>query len=187
MAYTYSGIGAVGDSGNLKALIAADSPNITTPAQIAAVNSLSPISTAYDDVSFVTKLPLLSAATAKTLYVDANGNMVVKAASNSTSFTVVGGAIPVPDCRLKSLAIGALALTPAFNPNVATYAAATTDAKNAITAAAIDGDCTVAIKNGSTDVENGADATWSTGENTVTVTSTIGVEKSTYTITVTKS
>lgn len=186
MAYTYSGIGAVGDSGNLKAFIAADSPNITTPAQLTAANSLDPLSTAYDDVSFVTKLPLLSAATAEVLYIDASGNMVVKAALDSTSFTVVGGAIPVPDCRLSSLAVG-VKLTPAFNPNVATYTATTEDDTNLITAAAKDSDCTIAIKNGSTDVTNGEAATWSTGANTVTVTSSIGVEKSTYTITVTKS
>lgn len=43
------------------------------------------------------------------------------------------------------------------------------------------------IKNGSTVVENGGSATWSSGENVVTVKVTNGSAEKTYTVTVTKS
>ena len=42
------------------------------------------------------------------------------------------------------------------------------------------------IKNGSTAVENGTSATWSEGENVLTVTVTNGSAVKTYTVTVTK-
>lgn len=45
----------------------------------------------------------------------------------------------------------------------------------------------IEIKNGSTVVENGGSATWSSGENVVTVKVTNGSAEKTYTVTVTKS
>jgi hypothetical protein len=46
---------------------------------------------------------------------------------------------------------------------------------------------TAAIKNGTTDVNNGGPATWETGENTVTVTVTSGPFQRVYTVKVTKT
>lgn len=89
--------------------------------------------------------------------------------------------------NLKSLTIGNLELTPDFDPNVTTYTAATTAATNKITAEAEFTDATIEIKNGSTVVNNGGSATWSAGENTVTVKVTNDSVDKTYTVTVTKS
>ena len=91
------------------------------------------------------------------------------------------------ECRLSSLAIGSLTLTPAFDKNILEYTAATTAATNSITAVAKDGDATMAIKNGTTTVTNGNSATWATGANTVKVTVTNGDASKVYTVTVTKS
>jgi hypothetical protein len=91
------------------------------------------------------------------------------------------------DARLASLSIGSLELSPAFNKSVFVYEAATTNATNTITAVPKDGEATVEILNGVTEVTNGAAATWAEGENTVTINVTSGTETETYTITVTKS
>jgi len=91
------------------------------------------------------------------------------------------------DARLSSLKIGGKSLSPAFNKSVFVYTCATTDATNAISAVAMDGEATIAIKNGETAVENGAAATWVAGENIVTIDVAIGGETETYTVTVTKS
>lgn len=88
---------------------------------------------------------------------------------------------------LTSLTIGNLTLTPAFDPDVTTYTAATTAASNKVTAKAKFVDTTLLIKNGSTDIGNGGTATWSAGENTVTVKVTNDSVEKTYTVTVTKS
>jgi hypothetical protein len=89
---------------------------------------------------------------------------------------------------LKSLAIGTLTLTPAFSPFVKSYTAVTSNTKDAITAAAKSNTDTVVIKNGSTTITNGGDATWNTGENVVTITDTDTAGKVyTYTVKVTKS
>lgn len=88
---------------------------------------------------------------------------------------------------LTSLTIGNLTLTPAFDPAVTTYTASTTAAKNKVTAAAKYVDTTLEVKNGSTVINNGSDATWSAGENTVTVKVTNDSVTKTYTVTVTKS
>lgn len=91
------------------------------------------------------------------------------------------------DAYLSALSLGSLTLTPAFNPAVFSYTAATTAATNTITATAAKSKAEVGIKNGSTDVTNGSSATWSAGANTVTVTVTNGTTVKTYTVTVTKS
>ena len=69
------------------------------------------------------------------------------------------------------------------------YTATTSNASNKVTAAAADPTATIEIKNGSTDVANGSNASWSVGENTLTVKVSDGrgpkVEK-TYTVTVTR-
>ena len=89
--------------------------------------------------------------------------------------------------RLSGLTIGALTLTPTFDEDTLEYTVTTSAATNKITATAEDENATVEIKNGTTTVTNGASATWSTGENTVTITVTNGTETEVYTVTVTKS
>ena len=91
------------------------------------------------------------------------------------------------EAALSSLTIGELVLSPAFSSGTLDYTAATTNASDKITAAPTAGAATVAIKNGSTTVNNGAAASWSAGENTVTVTVTNGSNTRVYTIVVTKS
>lgn len=88
--------------------------------------------------------------------------------------------------RLSGLKIGALTLTPAFDPDVASYTATTTNATNTITATAEAAGAEISILNGSTAVENGAAATWADGENTLTITVTNGESEKTYAVTVTK-
>lgn len=89
--------------------------------------------------------------------------------------------------RLLSLSVGTLPLTPAFDPDVTSYAAATTNATNIVRATPEIGTATVEITNGSATVENGSAATWSEGENTLTVTVTNGGTAKAYTVTVTKN
>ena len=56
-----------------------------------------------------------------------------------------------------------------------------------MTATAEDSRATIAIKNGETTVANEGQATWSDGENTLTVTVKNGTAEKVYTVTVTKS
>lgn len=91
-----------------------------------------------------------------------------------------------PDAALASLSIGSLTLSPAFAADTMEYTATTSNATNVVNAAAKDSKATVVIKNGSTAVENGISATWSEGENVLTVTVTNGSAVKTYTVTVTK-
>ena len=88
---------------------------------------------------------------------------------------------------LSGLTIGSLELTPSFDEDVVTYAAATTNATNKVTAVATNPDASIVIKVGETVVENGESATWAAGENTLTVKVTLGALTKTYTVTVTKS
>lgn len=92
----------------------------------------------------------------------------------------------IDETRLASLTIGSLTLSQAFNPEITSYTAITTNATDIITAAAEVSGATVVIKNGETTVTSGTAATWSPGSNTVTVTVTKGDESKVYTITVTK-
>ena len=63
-----------------------------------------------------------------------------------------------------------MTLTPAFDPAVLEYAVTTSNATNKVTAVATDPGDTVTIMNGETEVESGQSATWSEGENTLTIT-----------------
>lgn len=92
-----------------------------------------------------------------------------------------------PDARLASLAIGSLTLTPPFNKSVMNYAVGTTNATNAITAVAKDGEAAIAIKLNGAAHTNGNAATWLAGANTVEVTVTIDGESEVYSVAVTKS
>lgn len=91
------------------------------------------------------------------------------------------------DTDLSALSVGNLKLTPEFTTGITSYTAKTTAATNVISATADDSDATIVIKNGNTTVTNGSAATWSTGENTVTVTVTNGGAEKVYTVKVTKS
>lgn len=87
---------------------------------------------------------------------------------------------------LSGLAIGSLTLTPTFDSEVTSYAATTNNASNKVTATA-DEDFTIEIKNGTTAVTNGQNASWSVGENTLKVTVSLGAAKKEYTVVVTRS
>lgn len=89
--------------------------------------------------------------------------------------------------RLSGLTIGALTLTPAFDPDTTEYTATTTNATNTVTATPEDASATVTILNGEAPVENGTAATWATGANTLTVNVKNGTAEKVYTVTVTKS
>lgn len=90
------------------------------------------------------------------------------------------------NANLSALSIGALTLTPTFDPDVTVYTATTSNAADAVNATAADGG-SIVIKNGATTVTNGGNASWSAGENTLTVTVTAeGGNTKTYTVVVTK-
>ena len=96
---------------------------------------------------------------------------------------------PSTDATLTTLRIGSKTLTPAFAPNTTSYTAATTDATNTVTATPADAGAQVEIKVGDEEIQNGTAATWTAGENIVTVkvTAEDGTTTKTYTVTVTKS
>jgi hypothetical protein len=96
------------------------------------------------------------------------------------------GAAP-DSADLTSLTIGNLTLTPTFDPAVTSYTAATTATSNKVNAKTKFTDTTVSVKLGSTEIGNGGTATWSAGENTLTVKVTNDSVEKTYTVTVTKS
>lgn len=89
--------------------------------------------------------------------------------------------------NLSGLTIGSLTLSPTFDEATETYTATTTNASNKVTATAKDSKATIEIKNGETAVNNGEAATWTEGENVLTVKVTNGSASKTYTVTVTKS
>ena len=94
------------------------------------------------------------------------------------------------NANLSGLTIGSLELTPSFDPDVTEYTATTENASNKVTATAADETASILIKNGGTEVTNGGNASWSLGENVLTIKVTDGhgptLEKI-YTVTVTKS
>ena len=90
--------------------------------------------------------------------------------------------------RLSGLTIGALSLSPSFDPDETEYTATTSNGTNKVTATPEDSSAAVEIKlNGDTDVPNGTAATWRDGDNTLTVRAAGSGESRTYTVTVTKS
>lgn len=88
---------------------------------------------------------------------------------------------------LSALAIGTLTLTPTFSASTTSYTAATTNASDTVTATPTSQGATVVIKNGNTVIQNEGSATWSAGENTITVKVTGDDGDKTYTVVVTKS
>lgn len=96
---------------------------------------------------------------------------------------------PSDDATLADLKIGALTLSPAFDPDEDTYTATTTNASNTLNAVPSDAGATIVCLLGSTVVENGSALTWATGSNVVKVivTAADGETTETYQVTVTKS
>lgn len=79
-----------------------------------------------------------------------------------------------------------MTLTPTFSGSVTAYTATTSNASNKVTATPTDEDATIEILLGETEIENGTNATWEVGENTLTITVTNGTSETVYTVTVTK-
>lgn len=90
------------------------------------------------------------------------------------------------DVALAELKIGAVALSPVFNPETTAYTAETNNATNTITAIPAKGTANVEITVGNVAVSNGTAATWATGENVVKIKVTDGDQSKEYTVTVTK-
>lgn len=120
----------------------------------------------------------------------AEGFVAIGIAGNTPSATAVtfspDGANDM-DAALSSLTLGSLTLTPAFDPAVTQYTAATSNASNTVTAKAKNPLAVVTIANGETPVTNGQSATWASGANTLTINVTYGTSAKTYTVAVTKT
>ncbi len=98
--------------------------------------------------------------------------------------------VPKPlDTSLSTLTIGECSLEPTFSADVTEYTTTTSNESDNITATATaaESGAAVEIKNGEAVVESGSAATWSEGENVVTVRVTNGSYSKTYTVKVTKS
>ena len=83
--------------------------------------------------------------------------------------------------ELTGLTIASCTLSPAFDTATTTYTTTTSNASNKVTAVVSNGG-TAEIKVNGTAIENGSNASWTTGSNTLTV----KVGSTTYTVTVTK-
>lgn len=86
---------------------------------------------------------------------------------------------------LLTLTVGALVLSPAFDPATTFYAASTPNAEDIITATLTDPAATISIVNGTTAVINGTAATWAI-ENVVIITVTNGSAVTIYTLKINK-
>ena len=87
---------------------------------------------------------------------------------------------------LSTLTVGALVLSPAFDPATTFYAASTPNVEDIITAVPTDPAATITITNGTTTVINGTAATWVIGENVMAITITNGSAVTTYTLKINK-
>jgi hypothetical protein len=185
---SYCGIGITGNTAYLRGQLAAASPDITTNAQLLVATGLDPLDKTFVGVEFVNEIPAVNSGVDLTLYIDKNG-VAAYLEEDATEYTLVNGSFvdPMYDPRLKSLTIGELELTPAFDSAATAYTATTANAADAITVVTSSADATATILNGETAVTSGANATWADGKNTVTVTVICGPFKRVYTIEVTKA
>ena len=78
-----------------------------------------------------------------------------------------------------------MTLTPTFASDTLEYTATTTNATNKVTATPADDTAEVEILLGETEIENGSSATWTEGENVLTITVTGTTDSTVYTVTVT--
>lgn len=91
------------------------------------------------------------------------------------------------DVELSELTIGTSKLFPNFDPKTTEYMIANVGtATSKITVKAANEKATVTIKNNETPVTNGQNATWTAGENKLTVNIKYGTQENTYTVTVNK-
>ncbi len=128
------------------------------------------------------------------LSADAREDGLIKARTgddtNNTAYNTWYSSVYTPvisAARLASLAIGSLALTPAFAAATTAYSAETSNATDTITVTTANG-ASVAIEVNGASVSNGGGANWITGTNTVTITvSKSGLTTTTYTVTVTRA
>lgn len=91
------------------------------------------------------------------------------------------------DVELSELTIGTSKLFPNFDPKTNEYMIANVStATSKITVKAANEKATVTIKNNETPVTNGQNATWTAGENKLTVNIKYGTQENTYTVTVNK-
>lgn len=106
----------------------------------------------------------------------------------TTSTTFAADSANTDLVSLSALTIGATPVTlfPTFDKDTLNYAATVTAHANKITATALKSDASITIKNGDTSVTNGQNATFSAGENILTIEVTNGsAAKRTYTVVVT--
>lgn len=128
--------------------------------------------------------------------VDGDEKNIVKSSTKETTtqdvynawFTqvILPGQAPEKSAKLSSLSIGAVKLTPEFSADTKTYTATTTNATNTVKAVAADSKAEIEIKNGSAVIANNSAATWTDGENVLSVKVTNGEITETYSVTVTK-
>ena len=96
---------------------------------------------------------------------------------------------PSTDAALSDLKIGSLTLSPAFDKDLITYTASTSNATNTVNAVPADAGAAIEVKVNGKEIDNGSAATWTAGSNTVVVKVTAEDKTTTksYTVTVTKS
>ena len=87
---------------------------------------------------------------------------------------------------LLTLTVGALVLSPAFDPATTFYAASTPNVEDIITAVPTDPAATITITNGTTTVINGLTAIWAITGNVVIITVTNGSAVTIYTLKINK-
>lgn len=88
------------------------------------------------------------------------------------------------DADLNALTIGALTLSPTFDPDVLTYTTTSSTATAAVTATPAQASASVAISMGGKNVKNGGNVTFSSGANVLTITVKNGNAVRVYTVTV---
>lgn len=95
---------------------------------------------------------------------------------------------PSTDAALSDLKLGALTLEPSFSSSVISYTAETENETNTITAIPSSAAAAVKVSVNGTEVNNGSQAKWQSGSNTVLVevTAEDGTSEKSYTVTVTK-
>lgn len=95
---------------------------------------------------------------------------------------------PSTDAALSDLKLGALTLEPSFSSSVTSYMAETENETNTITAIPSSAAAAVKVSVNGTEVNNGSQAKWQSGSNTVLVevTAEDGTSEKSYTVTVTK-
>lgn len=91
------------------------------------------------------------------------------------------------DVELNALTVGALALAPAFDPDVLTYAVTAAAASDTVTATPAQAGAAVAISYNGKNVKNGSAVTWATGTLPLTITVRNGNAVRVYTVNVTKA